>query len=359
MVEPTIDESQWDVFISYASEDRQALVEPLVSLLAGMGLSVWWDQFELTAGDSLIEKITLGLSRSRYGVVVLSHDFLDKPWPQYELQGLTARDIVGDKVVLPIWYDIGFDDVLRVNPPLAQKKAIPIGRLYERRDLVGACLELLKVARPDLLTRLHRRVAHEISRANTRPVKVGAADVGLGGPPRHDALPDELIRRIRLVRAALLSAYPHTMEFWVDGFIRDAHPSREVSHWERIAAAYLEYMQVKEFDEKHRPAIVQFLVGISVGRPVDEEPLPDSLEPDRDLLAALVGSTEPLIEFDIPGEPVWADMPTHKPGCPCEGEDSPPSHVEDFDETLNKEHLSMLVDYFKERGVRLGGDASR
>jgi hypothetical protein len=35
-----------------------------------MGVSAWWDQFELTVGDSLIEKITLGLSRSRYGVVV-------------------------------------------------------------------------------------------------------------------------------------------------------------------------------------------------------------------------------------------------------------------------------------------------
>jgi hypothetical protein len=29
MGEPPVDEPQWDVFISYASEDRQALVEPL------------------------------------------------------------------------------------------------------------------------------------------------------------------------------------------------------------------------------------------------------------------------------------------------------------------------------------------
>jgi hypothetical protein len=133
-----------------------------------MGLRVWWDQFELKVGDSLIEKITLGLSRSRYGVVVLSRDFLAKPWPQYELQGLTARDIVGDKVILPIWYDIGFDEMVRVNPPLAQKKSIGIGRPYERRDLVGACLELLEVVRPDILTRLHRRVAHETFLRNAR-----------------------------------------------------------------------------------------------------------------------------------------------------------------------------------------------
>jgi hypothetical protein len=48
---------------------------------------------------------------------------MGKRWPEWELQGLTARDIVGDKVILPIWYGVGFDDVLQVNPPLAQKRA--------------------------------------------------------------------------------------------------------------------------------------------------------------------------------------------------------------------------------------------
>jgi hypothetical protein len=62
MGEEPIGESQRDVFISYASEDRQALVEPPATLLVGMGLRVCWDQFELKVGDSLIEKITLGLN---------------------------------------------------------------------------------------------------------------------------------------------------------------------------------------------------------------------------------------------------------------------------------------------------------
>jgi hypothetical protein len=37
MAQPTIDEPQWDVFISYAGEDRQSLVKPLADLLAGHG----------------------------------------------------------------------------------------------------------------------------------------------------------------------------------------------------------------------------------------------------------------------------------------------------------------------------------
>jgi hypothetical protein len=40
--------------------DSVLIVEPLVSLLVGRGLRVWWDQFELKVGDSLIEKIALG-----------------------------------------------------------------------------------------------------------------------------------------------------------------------------------------------------------------------------------------------------------------------------------------------------------
>ena len=58
------------------------------------------------------------------------------------------------------------------------------------------------------------------------------------------------------------------MKFWVDGFIRGAHPSNEVSQWERLASAYLEYMQVKGFPDEDRAALDQFLVGISLGRPV-------------------------------------------------------------------------------------------
>ena len=52
------------------------------------------------------------------------------------------------------------------------------------------------------------------------------------GPIRHETLPDELISRVRLIRAALLSVYPNSMEFWLDGFKRDVHPDQEIMWWE-------------------------------------------------------------------------------------------------------------------------------
>jgi len=32
------------------------------------------------------------------------------------------------------------------------------------------------------------------------------------------------------------------MDYWVDGFRRDSHPSREVAFWEHLSAVWLEYL---------------------------------------------------------------------------------------------------------------------
>jgi len=118
------DEIGYDAFISHASEDKQEFVRPLAEKLTELGLKIWYDEFALKVGDSLRGSIDRGLVNSRYGIVVLSKDFFSKNWPQYELDGLTAREIDGRKVVLPIWYGISKKDVLRYSPPLADKIAI-------------------------------------------------------------------------------------------------------------------------------------------------------------------------------------------------------------------------------------------
>jgi TIR domain len=44
---------KWDVFVSHASEDKDAVAEPLVHALVDAGLRVWYDRIELCVGDSL------------------------------------------------------------------------------------------------------------------------------------------------------------------------------------------------------------------------------------------------------------------------------------------------------------------
>ena len=114
---------EWDVFISHASEDKEEFVRPLAELLRQHGLRVWYDEFTLKVGDGLRRSIDRGLARSRYGVVVISPNFLRKEWPQKELDGLVAREVDGVRVILPVWHNISRDEVSRYSPTLADRYA--------------------------------------------------------------------------------------------------------------------------------------------------------------------------------------------------------------------------------------------
>lgn len=118
------DEIGYDVFISHASEDKAKLVRPLAKALENLGFKVWYDEFTLRVGDSLRQSIDQGLINSRFGIVVLSPAFFAKNWPQYELNGLTAREIDGKKVILPIWHNVDKGEVMRFSPTLADKVAV-------------------------------------------------------------------------------------------------------------------------------------------------------------------------------------------------------------------------------------------
>ena len=115
---------QYDLFLSHASEDKDAIARPLYAALVAAGVSVWFDEAVLELGDSLRSKIDEGLARCRYGVVVLSPRFLAKQWPQRELDGLVARETAsGEKAILPIWHELDRDTLLRYSPPLADRVA--------------------------------------------------------------------------------------------------------------------------------------------------------------------------------------------------------------------------------------------
>lgn len=104
------DNKKIDLFISHASEDKDELVRPLVEELQKLGIDVWYDEFTLKIGDSLRRSIDKGLANAKYGVVVLSSSFFKKNWPQYELDGMVAREMEGTKVILPIWHKVTKSD---------------------------------------------------------------------------------------------------------------------------------------------------------------------------------------------------------------------------------------------------------
>lgn len=246
--------SVYDLFISHASEDKKALVQPLAESLRDFGVKVWYDDFTLSLGDSLSRSIDKGLASSSYGLVIISPDFLRKDWPEYELRGLVAREIGGKKVILPIWYGISRQDLLSYSPTLADKLAI----VSSDRTPLQLAVEVMEVIRPDLFQKLVRRAVFLKSRDKGEKVTMPINDIKMG-PPVHETLPFPLVSRVRLLRAALLHVYPHSMEYWMDGFRGDAHPSREVRIWEHVSSCYLEYVSMVELSKKQHKDVFNIL----------------------------------------------------------------------------------------------------
>lgn len=136
---------EFDVFISHASEDKEAIARPLAAALTGKGIKVWLDEGQITIGDSLRHSIDHGLVRSRFGVVILSPRFFEKHWPQEELNGLVAKEVDGQKVILPVWHEITRKEILLQSPTLADRLAANSAKGLE--SVVNSLIEAIRAGR--------------------------------------------------------------------------------------------------------------------------------------------------------------------------------------------------------------------
>lgn len=122
-------QSKWSVFISHAHEDKESIARPLALALMRRGLSVWFDEFSLKPGDSLSQSIDQGLSQSRFGIVIISPNFLAKKWPQKEFSALHTKQLAGDqKVLIPLWHEIEAEEVRSHSSILADTVALKTSR---------------------------------------------------------------------------------------------------------------------------------------------------------------------------------------------------------------------------------------
>ena len=110
----------------HAWEDKEDFVDEFVGELKKQGLKVWYDTNKLKWGDSMREKIDKGLAKSRYGVVVLSPNYIaeHKYWTKAELNGLFQVESINGKVILPIWHNLTKKQVVEYSPIIADRKAM-------------------------------------------------------------------------------------------------------------------------------------------------------------------------------------------------------------------------------------------
>ena len=70
---------QWNVFLSYATEDR-ARIKTIVSMLQKLYIDYWLDDEQINPGDSISQKIEHGLLNSAYVMPCISRNQLNSGW---------------------------------------------------------------------------------------------------------------------------------------------------------------------------------------------------------------------------------------------------------------------------------------
>ena len=148
-----------DIFICHAGEDKEEIVRPMVESFSQSGISCWYDEAEIKWGDSIVQKVNEGLAASRYVVVVFSPAFVQKNWPQRELNSVLNQEAsTGEVKVLPLI--VGSEEekrqILKQFPLLNDKRYLPWDG--DLRNIVNA-----------LLSRLHPNDASAFGQTKTTP----------------------------------------------------------------------------------------------------------------------------------------------------------------------------------------------
>ena len=101
---PAASEPDHSAFISHRSTDK-AFAEMLGRSLLEHGIDVWFDAWEIYAGDSIPDKIEEGFRRSDVVLLVLSPNYLQGKWSKQEYLSFISEAISkGKKRVIPVVY---------------------------------------------------------------------------------------------------------------------------------------------------------------------------------------------------------------------------------------------------------------
>lgn len=128
---------EYDVFVSHANANKQSFVDSLYDQLNRLRIRIWYDSTEIDWGDGLKEKIQEGLAKCRFGIVILSPEFIDRKWTNQELtELLTRQNESHEKVVLPLLYNLTVDQMKEQYPVLENIKAREVRGGEDAKDVV-------------------------------------------------------------------------------------------------------------------------------------------------------------------------------------------------------------------------------
>lgn len=101
------DGREYDVFLSYARIDGEAVATELAQALEALGVRVWFDAVAIQPGKSQSLQMDAGLRKASAGIAVLTAAYLaGRFWTQRELGALLNKP-----TLIPVLHGVTFDDV--------------------------------------------------------------------------------------------------------------------------------------------------------------------------------------------------------------------------------------------------------
>lgn len=101
------------VFLSFGWEDNE-LAGNIANELMKNNIDTWWAEWEITAGDSLRQRIDDGLEACTHFIVLLSPSAIEKPWVKQEMDAGLVRMLEQKCKFIPLRFNISHDKL----PPL-------------------------------------------------------------------------------------------------------------------------------------------------------------------------------------------------------------------------------------------------
>lgn len=270
----------WDVFISHASEDKGSFVRPLAKCLKEVyKVDVWYDEFSLKAGDSLIDSIEYGLENSKFGVVVFSESFFGKTWTERETKILKLKEMaLNQKVIIPIWYNISREKIANHSLILADKLAILAnGKI----NVDNIAVDIIKVVRKDIYNNLGRMQAFEETLQNATVAFCSADTVFTPPPIRHENLSALMKARLKLVHNVIQEISPGSYEEYEADFRRSINIDREIVITELLTAAYLDCIALKEMSLEEKKILYAYIITNSLSSSILEEQIKKVISSDE------------------------------------------------------------------------------
>ena len=116
-----------DIFLCHAWDDRQGPAKELYDHLVSHGATVWFSEYDVGLGKSLLTEIDKGLRSSRAGIVLVTPAMLTTLEAATGIASKELAALLATDRVIPVAHGTDFDALRDVSPLLGARSGLTTG----------------------------------------------------------------------------------------------------------------------------------------------------------------------------------------------------------------------------------------